>query len=322
MRTLVAAVCLALAVGCAHAANSFATMDTVRLINRAQKNWHASITSPVARMDPEDFKGLLGVDVFAAREDPQNAPERTYSAAVNAAAPEEFDSRAVWPQCKSLTRIRDQSACGSCWAFATVDPMSDRECIVHGKNVFLSQEDMNSCSGAGGCNGGYPSSAFSYLKSTGVVTEECRPYSFPSCDHHIPGSKNPCPPTQPTPKCVKSCVNGAKWEDDKHKVSKTYTVRGEANMMTEVSTYGPCEVAFEVYEDFMLYTSGIYSHVTGRYQGGHAVRLLGYGIDNGVKYWLIANSWNPNWGEKGYFRIIRGKNECGIENVMWCGTPL
>jgi len=90
--------------------------------------------------------------------------------------------------------------------------------------------------------------------------------------------------------------------------------------MTELSTNGPCEGAFTVYEDFLLYTGGIYKHTSGSVEGGHAIRILGYGVENGTKYWLIANSWNEHWGEKGYFRIVRGVNECGIENTMWCGT--
>ena len=46
--------------------------------------------------------------------------------------------------------------------------------------------------------------------------------------------------------------------------------------------------------------------------GGHAVKMLGWGVDAGVPYWTVMNSWNPYWGEKGYFRIKRGNDECGI----------
>jgi len=55
--------------------------------------------------------------------------------------------------------------------------------------------------------------------------------------------------------------------------------------------------------------------------GGHAVKFLGWGIEGGVKYWLVANSWNPNWGDQGYFKIIRGKNECAIESSVNAGVP-
>lgn len=60
------------------------------------------------------------------------------------------------------------------------------------------------------------------------------------------------------------------------------------------------------------YVSGVYHHVSGQALGGHAVKITGWGVDNGVDYWKVANSWNPYWGEKGYFRIKRGNNECGI----------
>jgi cathepsin B len=56
--------------------------------------------------------------------------------------------------------------------------------------------------------------------------------------------------------------------------------------------------------------------------GGHAVRLLGYGTENNVDYWLIANSWNETWGDNGYFKIRRGTNECGIESDACAGDAL
>jgi len=57
------------------------------------------------------------------------------------------------------------------------------------------------------------------------------------------------------------------------------------------------ETAFDVYADFYNYVSGVYTHVTGGYEGGHAVKMLGWGNDNGVNYWLCANSWGNSWGE-------------------------
>merc|ERR1712194_705283 len=69
-------------------------------------------------------------------------------------------------------------------------------------------------------------------------------------------------------------------------------------------------------DDFENYVSGIYHHVSGSMGGGHAVRIVGWGVDGGAKYWKVANSWNPFWGEKGYFRIKRGNNECGIEEQV------
>lgn len=52
-----------------------------------------------------------------------------------------------------------------------------------------------------------------------------------------------------------------------------------------------------MYEDFPTYKSGIYQHVTGAQVGGHAVKIIGWGTEGGVDYWLITNSWNEDWGE-------------------------
>jgi len=86
--------------------------------------------------------------------------------------------------------------------------------------------------------------------------------------------------------------------------------------MAMIAEGGPVETAFTVYEDFENYAGGIYHHVTGEEAGGHAVKFVGWGVENGTKYWKVANSWNPYWGEAGYFRILRGSNEGGIEDQV------
>jgi cathepsin B len=91
--------------------------------------------------------------------------------------------------------------------------------------------------------------------------------------------------------------------------------------MQEIFSNGPVETAFTVYEDFLTYKSGVYRHVSGGALGGHAVKIMGWGVLNGVKYWKVANSWNPSWGDQGYFLIIKGVNECGIESQINAGTP-
>ena len=61
----------------------------------------------------------------------------------------------------------------------------------------------------------------------------------------------------------------------------------------------------------------------GDYVGAHAIKMLGWGIDEETKtpYWLCANSWNSDWGDNGFFRILRGQNECGIEDAVTAGLP-
>lgn len=92
-------------------------------------------------------------------------------------------------------------------------------------------------------------------------------------------------------------------------------------MMTDLFKNGPMEVSFTVYEDFLTYRSGVYQHKKGRALGGHAVKLIGWGVEDGTPYWLIVNSWNEGWGDQGLFKILRGKNHCGIERGAVSGIP-
>lgn len=71
---------------------------------------------------------------------------------------------------------------------------------------------------------------------------------------------------------------------------------------------------------FLRFT-GVYKHVEGKMLGGHAIRILGWGTENDTPYWLIANSWNTDWGNNGFFKIARGQDECGIEGQISAGIP-
>jgi cathepsin B len=75
------------------------------------------------------------------------------------------------------------------------------------------------------------------------------------------------------------------------------------------------ETAFTVYSDFMNYKSGIYVHTSGYQEGGHAVKILGWGTQSGLNYWICANSWGTSWGEAGFFRIAVG--QCGIDSAIY-----
>jgi len=92
--------------------------------------------------------------------------------------------------------------------------------------------------------------------------------------------------------------------------------------MQEIYSNGPVETAFTVYEDFLSYMGGVYKYTWGDELGGHAVKIIGWGVtSNNVKYWIAANSWNGDWGEKGFFRISRGDDDCGFEDEVNGGVP-
>ena len=179
-------------------------------------------------------------------------------------------------------------------------------------------------------------SAWSYLTSTGVVTggnynstKWCQAYALPNCDHHE-GGKYPSCSAQPeydTPKCVASCDANStyttKYSADRHVFASAYSIASDIkSIQSEIYTNGPVEAAFTVYEDFLTYKSGVYQHTTGSVDGGHAIKIMGWGVENGTSYWLVANSWNEDWGDKGTFKIRRGADECGIEDQVIAGKYL
>lgn len=59
-----------------------------------------------------------------------------------------------------------------------------------------------------------------------------------------------------------------------------------------------------MYADFLSYKSGVYQHMSGQELGGHAIKILGWGVENSTPYWLVANSWNEDWGDKVNIEII------------------
>jgi len=286
----------------------------VESINAAQTTWKASTEQGrfFANATLSEVQRLLGVK----KGGPRLMEKTEYD--TNFVAPANFDSSKNWPDCPTILTIRDQSACGSCWALGAAETISDRYCTQKKQpNVSVSASDLMSCcqSCGDGCGGGYPSAAFEFWVSSGLYLESCQPYPFPKCEHHIPAGKYPaCPSGEyPTPACSRTCKDGSKPEA--FKGTRAYSVSGEAKIQEEIMKNGPIEVAFTVYQDFLTYKSGVYHHVKGSALGGHAVKMIGWGVTpEGTKYWIINNSWNEDWGNNGQFWILRGVDHCGIES--------
>ena len=70
----------------------------------------------------------------------------------------------------------------------------------------------------------------------------------------------------------------------------------------------------------MNYSGGIYEHKKGYLLGGLEVSIVGWGVENGVHYWIVQNTWGENWGENGFFRIKFG--QCGIDSRGYAGVPV
>jgi cathepsin L len=216
-----------------------------------------------------------------------------------------FDGAAVrdlpatvdWRDKGYVTPVKDQGQCGSCWSFSTTGSLEGQNFKKTGKLISLSEQNLVDCSGSQGnqgCGGGWPDWAFEYVKQNGGIdTEASYPYTAQdgTCkyDANSIGAK-----------CSGYTDIKAHSEDDLQKA---------------VATVGPISVCIDAgHESFQTYKSGIYDEENCSTDLlDHAVLAVGYGTDNGVDYWLVKNSWNTIWGDQGYIKMSRNKqNQCGI----------
>lgn len=270
--------------------------ELVEEIKQKTNSWapHAVEENPMSGKSMTEIMGLLGTHLQGPVGLPDPIP-------VNG-VPSTFDSREQWEGC--VHDIRDQASCGSCWAFAASEAMSDRVCIASkgAVNVVLSPEDMVACDRWNmGCDGGILSWAWSYLTKTGVVADECFPYTSN---------------TGKVPACATKCVNSSDpFKKYKCIGGSVVEAKGVDQIKAEIFQNGPVETGFTVYEDFMNYKSGVYHHTSGKQLGGHAVKIIGWGDG----YWICANSWSTSWGEDGFFRIAF--NDSGIDQAAYGCKP-
>lgn len=306
----------------------------VEEINSKARFWRASLKSAKLLNKLEDFEARLGAQLrevaVGGNEDLQWRPDDIEE---YIELPRSFDSRKKWPECPSISKIVDQGPCGGCWATAATSVAQDRYCIqnVGQENPHLSYGDVLTCSDAGTCHGGSTYSAYEYIKNKGVPTgsmrdtdnweETCSPSPFELCNHHQAGTHGICPDshTLPPPKCIPSCkeTSSQDYHKDRYYADKVWGLYGTEEIMREIYHRGPVSIAFRVFKDFYFYLDGIYEHVAGESIGLHAVRLIGWGFDekSGLDYWIIANSWDPDWGEDGFMRIKKESDYLGIGNL-------
>ncbi|KAM9321466.1 dipeptidyl peptidase 1 [Gastrophryne carolinensis] len=285
----------------------------VEQINTVQKSWTAKVYPEYEGLSMEDHLKRAGGRKSHIPSIPPPAPmptEEKYQG-----FPPAWDWRNVGGY-NFVSPVRNQGSCGSCYSFATMGMLESRIRVKTSlkETPTLSPQQVVSCSNySQGCDGGFPYLvAGKYVQDFGIVEEDAFPYT---------ASDSPC-----------TLKDGPyrHYTAEYHYVGGFYGGCNEAYMKYELIMGGPLAVAFEVYDDFMHYSGGIYHH-TGLQNKfnpfqltNHAVLLVGWGADDktGEKYWIVKNSWGEAWGEKGYFRIRRGTNECAIESIAVSATPI
>lgn len=272
--------------------------------------------------------------------------------------PDNFDGIRAWRN--YLTPVKNQCNCGGCWAFATTACLAARINIWTDNKVHvdLSAANLIYCNWGGeteydivvdaferhldfkdltkeirdavltvGCSGETLIGAWQYLYRYGTPTEDCQPYTGPKgdlCAVQI---------GQTIPSCelvagesYDLCQDGS--PQLQYRSGGFYIVGADSSdkekaIREEVYKFGPVTTGMRVYDDLFEWDGrGVYKwNGTSPLSGGHAVVIVGWGVMDGTPYWQVRNSWGPEWGDNGYFRLPRGTNHCDIESNVVTGYP-
>jgi len=217
-----------------------------------------------------------------------------------------------WRTSGVATAVKDQGYCGSCWAFASTAVIESHVALNTGllfdlsvQQIAMCSPNPNECGGTGGCEGATAEIAFDYLSTSAGLFEEYQ-YSYAS----YYGKDYDC--TLPSGNPVASISGFVKLPEN------NYTA-----LMNAVATLGPIAISVDA-TTFGAYSSGVFDGCNQvKPDIDHAVVLMGYGTDNGQDYWLIRNSWAPDYGELGYIRVLRTSDEegrCGTDTTPQDGS--
>ena len=201
-----------------------------------------------------------------------------------------------WREQGSVTSVKNQGQCGSCWSFSAVGSMEGAWSISTGKLVNISEQQLMDCSTKYmnfGCNGGVMDHAFEYAIDNGMCLDDEVPY------------------TAQTSSC-ETCSNSIHF-------SSCFDVPSQNQLALEEAVhFVPVSVAIEADTSvFQFYKEGILTSSKCGNNLDHGVLVVGYGIEDDQAYWIVKNSWGESWGENGYIRIAKSSSTtedgvCGI----------
>ena len=243
--------------------------------------------------------------------------------------PIDFD----WRRQNAVTSVKDQGAVGSCWAFSAVGNLEGQWAIKIAALFSLSAEQLIECDASQdaenpradcGVFGGWPYLALGYVQRAGGIESVA---DYPYCSGN--GDCYPCVANgynvslcgRGPEYCNKSQSCFAKINPDRFvsglKVQGFNVIpRDEEAMQSSLLSLGPLSVLIDA-TFLQFYHAGVWDTPFCHSDTlDHAVLLVGYGTHKGVfeskPYWVVKNSWGVDWGEGGYFRIVRGKDMCGV----------
>jgi cathepsin L len=214
-----------------------------------------------------------------------------------ASLPDEVD----WTTKGAVTPVKDQGQCGSCWAFSTTGGLEGAYFLKNGNLVSFSEQMLVDCDDNGdeGCNGGLMDNAFAWIeKFGGLCTEDDYPYTA-STDSCASSNCTVVPGSAP-----------AAFTDVDH----------TEDAMQAAVAQQPVSIAIEADQSgFQFYSQGVFTGDCGT-NLDHGVLNVGYGTDSasGLQFWKVKNSWGASWGDNGFIKLQKGKQQDGGQ----CGLLL
>lgn len=213
---------------------------------------------------------------------------------LNIVVPKQFD----WREKGAVTPAKQQGKCGCCWAFSVVATVESLIKIKGGNLLDLSEQELLACdlSNAGYASG-WPSKALEWIIAKGGV---------------VPEAEYPYVEQQGKCRDIKSVNRVGKITGIKKVTSSNELA------LTVAILENPVSVKIDASGDILQhYKTGVYKGPCSATKVNHGVVAVGYGVgEDGVKYWILKNSWGENWGQKGFFFMRKGADGanglCGI----------
>jgi len=207
-----------------------------------------------------------------------------------------------WRTKGAVTSVKDQGQCGSCWTFSATGAIEGAWALSKGQLVNFSEQELVDCAtgisyGSHGCQGGQMDGAFKFVIENGQCTDASYPY------------------TSGVSKTGGTCQ---KCSAVAH-ISSCYDVKPNDQISLKGAVFKqPIAIALSAdTKSFQFYKGGVLTATDCYTQLNHGVLIAGYGEENGLKYWLVKNSWGTSWGDQGYIKILRSDSTndpgiCGI----------